>query len=184
MKKLKLNLDLTKKIFNDINNELEFKECYNNTFKVASYFISSCHDFKLSDFYIAYGFIKKDIGEDPAEIFFRHAFLIYKKDNSVIDVTACFWEELEEEYATYDYYVFKKYNDIDKYTDDIIANNYLPGMMITLLDEEIKAYNKLIKKGLAYNTVDLMDLITRYYGGNIFDGIKEYNEGKSVIEKI
>ena len=178
MKKLKLDLNHSRVMYEYFEEDIKMKECYNNTFKVMSS-INFTSKFNLEDYRIGYGFIKKNIGDE--QMLFRHAFVIRNTDNAVIDVTACIWDDVESKYKDYEYYVFKEYDNMDTYTDDLIKENGMPALYGVCQDEEIEMYNYLVKKGYSCNPVDYMDLLSRIYGNNIIEGIDEYNSGKSVL---
>lgn len=181
MKKLKLNLDLSKKLLKDMENMNEYAEigsCYNNTFKAISA-INFLRSYNLEDYRVAYGFIEKEIG--CGSMYFRHAFLINNTDESVVDVTACLWEDVEECNAEYKYYTFKEYETLNVYTDALLRESGMPALHNDTKVEEVTMVNKLTQIGLSYNPVDLMDLITRVYGRNFIEGFREYEKSKMIV---
>lgn len=178
MKKLKLDLNATKLMYNCFKDSVKVRECYNNTFEVMS-LINFTSRFDLSDYRVGYGFIKKNIGEE--QVLFRHAFIIRNADDAVIDVTACLWKDVESKYEDYEYYIFKEYETMDEYTDALIEEDGMPALHKASHNEEIEVYNYLVKKGYSCNPIDHMDLLSRIYGNDIFDGINEYYSGNSVL---
>lgn len=182
MKALKLNLDLSEKFLEEIEYEGEYIElggCYNNTFKTISVLMHMEPD-ERKDYKVAYGFIDKDLG--GGRVSFRHAFLVCKKDNSVVDVTACLWDNKEEGCIDYDYYVFKEYDNIDDYTDALLNESGQPGLYDTLVKEEVSMVNELSDMGLEINPIDLMEIIQRAYGNKYFmEGFRIYKESKKII---
>ena len=179
MKSLKINLELSKKIYEIVQDYIELKGCYNNTFNAMSY-IAFSEKFNLEDYRIGYGFLNKPIGNES--MFFRHGYIISNKDNSVIDVTACLWGDIKNKCCHYDYYTFKEYT-MDEYTDALIECDGMPALYEVTQDEEISIYNELIKSGMVCNPIDFMDLLNRIYKERIIEGIYEYNEGKSILCK-
>lgn len=152
MKALKLNLELTKEIYEMYKYDVEMKLCYNNTFQVASSLIMN-KQFKVEDFKIAYGFMYREC----IDMFVRHAYIIYKGE--VIDVTACTWNsDLEKESEELKYYAFKEL-EFFEYNDVLIENEGLPALYDAFLEDEIAIYNELTEKGLCYNPQDYMTLL-------------------------
>lgn len=178
MKKLKLDLNAAKLMYSHFKDNVKVRECYNNTFEVMS-LINFTRKFNQSDYRVGYGFICKNVGKE--QMFFRHAFIIKNADDAVIDVTACLWKDVESKYEDYEYYVFKEYETMDEYTDALIEENGMPALHKTSHDEEIEMYNYLAKKGYSCNPIDHMDLLSRIYGNDIFNGINEYYSGSSVL---
>lgn len=182
MKPLKLNFDLSCELMEDMNHAdeyVEMKECYNNTFKAIKY-IGESRDYDVNDFKVCYGFIDKMIGSDKDDrLYFRHAFLTYLKDNSVVDVTACLWDDLEEKYLDYNYYVFNEYY-LDDYIDTLISESGLLALEKSNKINEVKMVNKLTEIGLTCNPIDFMNLIQNVYGNDFMKGINEYNKTQKI----
>lgn len=180
MESLKMNLQLSKSIYEAVQDYVELRECYNNIFNVFSALRFSKKFNIAKDYRVGYGYINKKVGNNF--MFFRHGFLIENKTNSIIDVTACLWKEVEEKYSDYEYYTFKEYN-LDEYIDALMKYDGMPALYEDTQEEEIALYNKLIERGNECNPIDQMELLNRIYGANIMQGIKEFNDGKSVLRR-
>ena len=180
MKALKLNLDLSKKVYEEIENKVELRSCYNNTFYAISYILENSDTFKeIRDYKISYGFIKKNIS--GFDMLFRHGYLTIN-DNEVIDVTACLWYDVEEKYDECEYYTFKEY-DLDSYLDTLMEFDGLPALYGDTINEELRLYSKFVKAGMQYNPIDHMDFIQRLNKNDIFRGIEEFENKTSIIHK-
>lgn len=176
MKALKLNLDLSKKVYEEIEDKIELRSCYNNTF----YAISLMNEFKeVRECKISYGFIKKNI--KGVGMLFRHAYLTINNDE-VIDVTACLWHDVEEMHDGYEYYTFKEY-DLDSYLDTLMEFDGLPALYEDTINEELRLYSKFVKNDILYNPIDHIDFIQRLYKNDISRGLKEFENKTSIIHK-
>lgn len=177
MKSLRMNLQLSKSIYEVVQDSIELKGCYNNTFNTMSE-LGFSKEFDFENYRVGYGFLKKNIGD--THMFFRHGFIIDNKNDQVIDVTACLWNNVEEDCSDFEYYVFKEYK-MDDYVDALMRCNGMPALFEDTQEEEVALYNELVKNNMECNPIDQMDLLTRIYKENIIEGIKEFNEGKSVL---
>ena len=177
MSSLKLNLNLSKLIYKEFCNSVKVGECYNNTFNIM-YEFNHSNKYNIEDYKVGYGFLKKIIRGE--QVFFRHGFIIYNKDNSIIDVTACLWEKLESKYQNYEYYVFKEYA-MEEYLNALRSENGMSALYKISHNEEIELYNYLVKNGYECNPVDYINLFERVYGDGVLEGDKEYSSGKSVL---
>lgn len=180
MKALKLNLDLSKNFvekMKDKSEYVELRECYNNTFKAVGV-LMEMNVSERKEYKIAYGFVDKKIGSE--RMYFRHAFLVNVKYNCAVDVTALLWKDAEEERVDYNYYIFKEYDDINCYTDDLLKESGQPGLYESTMAEEVIVVNELNKMGLSINPVDLIELMHRLYGNDLMEGFRRYKESNII----
>lgn len=180
MKALKLNLDLSMKVYEEVEHKIELRNCYNNTFYTISYILENMYKFKeIKDYKISYGFIKKSIS--GYDMLFRHGYITIN-DNEVVDVTACLWYDVKEKYDEYEYYTFKEY-DLDSYLNTLMEFDGLPALYGDTINEELRLYSKFVKDGIQYNPIDHMDFMQRIYKNDIFRGIEEFENKTSIIHK-
>lgn len=181
MKTLKLNLELSRELMefmDEVGDYVELSMCYNNTFKaITAINISSRYNIK--DYKVAYGFVDKKI--ESSRLYFRHAFLVNTKEGYVVDVTACLWEEADNEWSDYNYYVFKEYENVNDYTDALIKEDGKLALEKEMKEYEVKAVNNLSKKGMEYNPIDLVNLINRVYGRDFMKVFRDYQETKEIV---
>ena len=161
----------------DMHCYAEMNSCYSNTFHAIST-INFLKSYNRDEYTVAYGFIEKEVGDGL--MFFRHAFIIRNEDSAVIDVTACLWEDVEDEHASYNYYIFKEY-EFNKYNETIAKEMCKPALYEDNKEDEVKLVNELTKRGLYYNPIDLMELIIKVYGNDFMEGFRKYNESKMIV---
>ncbi|MBZ9693340.1 hypothetical protein [Clostridium sp. M14] len=149
MKKLKLDLKMTKELYDKHSDLIQRGECYNNCINIL--ILRLLDDFKNKKYKIGYCYVG---GKDYYLI--RHCVLIH--NNKVIDLSALTkysYEELKEKYKSenIEYYVFAQLDALQLHTllnkEDRVAD-----LKETLYPYEIEILDICKKKDLKINDYD------------------------------
>ena len=138
MKKHKLNVELSREVYEYFKHCIKVKECYNNVFSV---FDLSNKTFREGKWKIAYGYV-----EVMAGLYCRHCFIL-DESGTVIDPTIFTHKEppLEREYYTM--YVF---DDVDEYLTAIEENDLMPALDKYLREQDNEAQKWAREQGIIF----------------------------------
>lgn len=125
MRKHKLNIELSREVYEYFKDCIKGKECYNNVFNV---FDLSNRTFREGKWKIAYGYM-----EVMAGLYCRHCFIL-DENGAVIDPTIFTHDELLSEREYYTMFVF---DDVDEYLTAIESNDLMP-----ILDKYLREQDK------------------------------------------
>lgn len=165
-----LDLELSKKIYNNNKNKLKKSECYNNIFNIIT-----CKELVSQDIRICYGFIYRA----DLNMFTRHCFILL--NNKIVDPTTLFWkaENIED---IIKYYIFKAYT-FSEYLSVLSKKGNKTDLYEELIKEEVQAHNNLVDMNFDRNPMEIAEFLQRVYGKNLLEGIEEYNKNNKVTIK-
>lgn len=135
MDRYELNIEQSKRVYEDCKPYIEFKMCYNNVFNVVTDFNSK---FRSGEWKVAYGYV-----EAMAGVYCRHCFIIDENDK-VIDPTIC--TNTDPNYHR-TYLLLKAFDDVDEYLNAIKNDNYMPALYGYLKNETKQAFEWANEKG-------------------------------------
>ena len=135
MQVLSINPTLSRKVYEDLKEQLHLKGCYNNTWAVATHYLSKMHN---EEWLVGFGFMHV-----LDKLYTRHAFLIDKESNQVIDATICIRDK--ENDPNLDYYLFAIFT-FDEYSDRIANQSDMSVNLFRSLQKEEAAVRKEMKK--------------------------------------
>lgn len=136
MQNLDIDIEKSREIYNQLKGELHMKGCYENTWKIVNHFRQQAE----SEWYIGFGFVKVD-----KNLYTRHAFLIDRKTNRVIDATVCITEREEK---GIDYYPFAILT-MDEYIDQLLkSTKHNPDLMGAFRKEQEDLRKEMATIGL------------------------------------
>lgn len=119
----KLNLELTKEIYNDtwIKQMIKFKECYHNNFQVCN-FSSLRSKFETGEYKVTLCYVDIGLG-----VWIRHCVIV-TDNNEIIDLTlvtnTAFNAESTRNYDIVKIFDFEEYNNLIEQTYDEDKDNY------------------------------------------------------------
>lgn len=139
VKEHKLNVELSKQVYEQHKEYIKMKQCYNNIYNVYE---RSIHTFSKMGWKIAYGFVTAH-----ENLMARHCFIV-TKENEVIDptfVSLSHFDESEE-------YLYLSYELLEprEYLSKLEKNDCDPSMMKSYIfkQEELRIYG--LEKGLIF----------------------------------
>ena len=150
MKPYKIDYDLSKRVYEQYKDIIEIKQCYNNSFTVATtsqelgFFDGKC---KLGYCYMDIGFIG---------LLVRHCVII-TEDNKLIDVTAFASDNEKERILRRDYYIFEELDDKQVFKM-VNATNHADNSRSR---KELKAYKELFENNIFFqlNEGDFLEYV-------------------------
>ena len=123
-----INVEDSKRIFEDMEHIIESKMCYDNVFHVMSY---NHEKFNSGEWQIAYGFVTAIDG-----IMARHAFIV-DSEGRAIDPTLA---KSEHDLSTREYVSFKLLK-MDDYLDILMEHKREPALYNAFPEEEKEAFD-------------------------------------------
>jgi hypothetical protein len=126
----KLNVELSKQVYDKCRHVIKKKQCYNNAFNVINFYGEK---FSKGEWKIAYGYVEALKGRVMA----RHAFIL-DEDNKVIDPTLLCSEYVKEDKERI-YISFKVFKSLEEYLDTLEANDGQPALFNVFFNREIEA---------------------------------------------
>lgn len=127
MLKCRLDVDMSREVYEYYKDNIKVKECYNNVYHVFEFNIEK---FRNGKWKVAYGYM-----EVMAGLYCRHCFILDENGN-VIDPTVFTSSEPQ---LQREYYVMAVFDDVDEYLTAIENNDYMPALNKHLLARDIKA---------------------------------------------
>lgn len=135
MDRYELNIEQSKRVYEECKPYIELKMCYNNVFHCVTDFISK---FRSGKWKVAYGYV-----ETMAGVLVRHCFIIDEHDK-VIDPTVCTITDPDYNKA---YLLLKAFDDVDEYLTAIEQDKFMPALENYLKDDTKEAYKWAENKG-------------------------------------
>lgn len=128
VKKHKLNLELSKEVYEECRAFLAVKECYVNIFYTMTMFTEK---FKSGEWKIAYGYIR--VLPDH-RMMARHCFIVNDRGEA-IDPTL-FTQKHFKETTDKEHVSFFMFDDLQEYIEAVENNDNVPDLIIPLIDLE------------------------------------------------
>lgn len=135
MDRYELNIEQSKRVYEECKPYIEFKMCYKNVFHCVTDFNSK---FRSGEWKVAYGYV-----EAIAGVYCRHCFII-DENNKVIDPTI--FTNTDTNYHR-TYLLLKAFDDVDEYLAAIEWDNLMPALEGYLQDDTKEAYKWAENKG-------------------------------------
>lgn len=135
MDRYELNIEQSKRVYEECKPYIEFKMCYNNVFHCVTDFNGK---FRSGKWKVAYGYV-----ETMAGVYCRHCFII-DENNKVIDPTI--FTNTDTNYHR-TYLLLKAFDDVDEYLAAIEWDNLMPALEGYLQDDTKEAYKWAENKG-------------------------------------
>lgn len=137
MKKYNLNIEASRKLYNNHKDKIAPKECYFNIFNISTLYPKM---FLSGEWKITYGYVSS-----VDNVYCRHCFIF--TENGIIDPTI-FSTKHEKESCTY--YITKVFDSISEYLDAVNSERNYPALTKHLKNEDKKAVEWALQNGLFF----------------------------------
>ncbi len=126
MRKLKLDVNKSKEVYDTCKDRIKPKECYNNIFNVMDY---DPKPFRDGTWKICFGYVH--VCEN---LYCRHCFIV--DNDKAIDPTTFTHKEPPTQRSYYVMYVF---DDVDEYLSAVFAEDCMPSLDLYFKDKDSAA---------------------------------------------
>ena len=128
MRKLNLDVNKSKEVYDTCKDRIKQKECYSNVFNIMDY---DPKPFRDGTWKISYGYVEAMSG-----LYCRHCFIV-DKDDRVIDPTTFTHKEPPTQRAYYVMYIF---DDLDDYLSAVLSEDCMPSLDLYFKDDDKAAF--------------------------------------------
>lgn len=135
----KIDLEVSKTVYEKLKKLIEPKFCYNNVFYVMSHFLSKFND---GEWKVAYGYVKS-----VSSVYCRHCFILDTESNLIIDPTTIATGTSNNEK---EYFIMKLFDTTEEYLSAIESDGNLPALDNFLMEQEIDAQKQAFEHGYLF----------------------------------
>ncbi|MEH7210227.1 hypothetical protein V7094_29150 [Priestia megaterium] len=136
--KHKLNIELSKEVYEECKERLEMKECYLNVFYAMTAFEDRFRD---GEWEVAYGYMRV---LPDGNLMVRHCFIVNEKGEA-IDPTL-FTQKDFKETTDKQHTSFVIFDDVEEYIQMVLGNERMPDLLKPLMELEIDVAGEWAKQ--------------------------------------